>query len=60
VNWILYNILVGIYQNWFRISPFILHLLPNTIKEKRENLQNIIAKAKKEEQRITTLIKEKQ
>lgn len=27
VNWLRYNILVGIYENWLRIAPLIMHIL---------------------------------
>jgi hypothetical protein len=30
VNWIKYNILVSIYQNWLRLEPFIRYWLSKT------------------------------
>jgi hypothetical protein len=35
VNWILYNMMVGIYKNWIRLAPLIIHLLTGVKKDKR-------------------------
>jgi hypothetical protein len=48
VNWILYNILVGIYRNWMRLAPSLMHLLLGVKKDKREALQRIMDRVIKE------------
>ena len=56
VNWVVYNILVNIYSNWLRLAPFILHLLESTHRDKLEDINQMIIRAKAEEERIRNLL----
>ena len=59
INWIIYNILVGIYYNWLRLAPYILHYVRETKKDKISDIQKMIENIEEEKCRLEDRLRNK-